>query len=48
MLRLKVLMTAVIASYRNGQSRKAPLSIPGDGALPVLQYQDKREPAADQ
>jgi hypothetical protein len=48
MLRLKVLMTAVIASYHCGHSREAPLSIPSDGALPVLQYQEKREPAADQ
>jgi hypothetical protein len=41
-------MTAVIASYRNGQRREVPLSIASDGALPVLQYQHKREPAADQ
>jgi hypothetical protein len=48
MLRLKVLVTAVVASHRNGKSRDAPLSIAGDGALPVLQYQNKREPAAAQ
>jgi hypothetical protein len=45
---LKVIMTAVVASDRNGKSREAPLSIAGEGALPVLQYQDKRKPAADQ
>jgi hypothetical protein len=48
MLRLKVLMIGVVASDRNGETGEAPLSVPSDGALPVLQYQDKRETAADQ
>jgi len=48
MLRLKVLVTTVIVRYCDSQRREVPLGLRSDGALPILQYQEKCEAAADQ